>query len=628
MERVDFERMVARLEQDSERAPRTYKVKVALLALAGFALLGVLLSCAGLGLLLLAGFAVWMISTGGGALILVLKLGKLLLLLAFPMWFLLKTAFSALFVRVPAPTGLPVTREQAPALFAALDDMRRRMHGPRFHQVLLINEMNAAVVQRPLFGLIGFPRNYLLLGLPLLESMTHDEAMAVVAHEYGHLAGSHGRFGAFIYRLRLSWATIQAIAEQWSGWTGRLLRKPVDWYAPYFNAYTFVLARANEYEADAASAELVGSAAAISALKRVNVSGGSYDRFLTEVFKTTRSEQSPPSDLADRWAREAQMPLAPELAGKALDEALARDPGVADTHPSLRQRLLALGLSDGQLTAPPSMLGSASAATAWLGAAAAPLREDLQRRWRDDVREGWHAQHEQWTSMRERADALRALPELTVDEAFEQLRLDVQLRPDEDHLSAVIAFNTAHTDRAPALYLEGMLRLDAEDETGLALLDRAMAQDPDAIQPACERAYEFLIKRKDPRAEAYAERWRQRDEWQTARARQIDTLDAKAEALPSGLPPETLDALSLRLAAVSPKVVKAWIARRRIPMDEDAVALVLVLQFTSFSRESSQQEAINGLAAQEWPAMVHLIDVDMPYGGLIKRVQTAGERLI
>lgn len=551
MNTADFEQMVARLERESEQAPEAYKMKVALLALAGFALLAVLLSFAGLGLLLLAGFAWLMITTGGGALLLLLKLGKLLILLAFPLWFLVKASFSALFVRLPAPTGLPVTRQQAPALFAALDDMRRRMRGPRFHHVLLINDMNAAVVQRPLFGLIGFPRNYLLLGLPLLESSTPDEAMAVVAHEYGHLAGAHGRFGAFIYRLRLSWGTIQALAEQWSGWTGRLLRKPVDWYAPYFNAYTFVLARANEYQADAASAELVGAAAAASALKRVNVSGGTYDRFLTDTFKTARSEKAPPSDLSERWARAALAPLAPELADKDLRAALARDPGVADTHPSLRQRLLALGLKDAQLDQLPLAMPeapTASAAGAWLGDALPALRRELQERWRDDIALGWREQHGHWAGLRERAEALRALPERSVDEAFELLRLNAQLSPDEDHLPAMVAFNAAHPDRAGALYLEALLRLDKDDETGLALLDRVMAMDGDAVRPACERAYEFLKQRKDPRAEQYAQRWQQRGEWEATRDQQVARLDPKAEAMGSGLSPEALEDVRARAA--------------------------------------------------------------------------------
>jgi hypothetical protein len=50
--------------------------------------------------------------------------------------------------------------------------MRRQMKGPRFHRVLVVDEVNAAVVQRPAFGLVGWPRNHLLLGLPLLEALS------------------------------------------------------------------------------------------------------------------------------------------------------------------------------------------------------------------------------------------------------------------------------------------------------------------------------------------------------------------------------------------------------------------------------------------------------------------------
>jgi Zn-dependent protease with chaperone function len=266
-----FKSMVARLEQESAVAPRRYRVKVALLALVGFAILALVLATVGFGLVALLGIAGALAFSGGAALLLLLKLGKLLFLLAVPLWFTLKSAVQALFLRLPAPAGREITRARAPALFAALDDMRARMAGPRFHHVLVVNELNAAVVQRPAFGLVGWPRNYLLLGLPLLECMTPDEAMAVVAHEYGHLAGSHGRFSAFIYRLRHSWGTLQAHMDHFQGWLARLVAPLVRWYAPYFNAYTYVLARADEYRADAASARLVGAGSAAHALKRVNL---------------------------------------------------------------------------------------------------------------------------------------------------------------------------------------------------------------------------------------------------------------------------------------------------------------------------------------------------------------------
>jgi Zn-dependent protease with chaperone function len=290
---TEFERLVARLDTESTAHPQRCQTKVALLALAGFGLLLLVLGVAGLGLLLLVALALAILFSGGKALLLLAKLGKLLIVLALPLWLLLRTSVQALFVRLPAPQGHELREADAPALFAAMAQMRRKMKGPRFHHVLITPDMNAAVVQRPLFGLIGFPRNYLLLGLPLLESLGPDEALAVVAHEYGHLAGSHGSFGAYIYRLRHSWAHIQALADQWEGWSGRLLQRVVGWYAPYFNAYTFVLARANEYEADRASAELVGPGVAAAALKRVNLAGPQHELFYEDIARGMAEQAMP-----------------------------------------------------------------------------------------------------------------------------------------------------------------------------------------------------------------------------------------------------------------------------------------------------------------------------------------------
>ena len=84
------------------------------------------------------------------------------------------------------------SRRSPPTLFAALDGMRQQLKGPRFHHVLLVGDLNAGVIQRPRLGVFGWPSNYLLLGLPLLEALSPQEALAVVAHEYGHLACARG----------------------------------------------------------------------------------------------------------------------------------------------------------------------------------------------------------------------------------------------------------------------------------------------------------------------------------------------------------------------------------------------------------------------------------------------------
>lgn len=513
MEMDRFNSMVARLEQESAIAPDRYRLKVAMLAVLGFGILALVLVAISMGLIVLVGFAAAMAFTGGAAVLLLLKLGKLLFLLAIPLWFTLKSAVQALFIRLPVPDGREITRAEAPQLFAALDEMRLKMQGPRFHHVLIVNEVNAAVVQRPAFGLVGWPRNYLLLGLPLLECMSPDEAMAVVAHEYGHLAGSHGRFSAFIYRLRHTWSTVQAYVSHFQGWLSRLVAPLVHWYAPYFNAYTFVLARADEYRADAASAELVGAVNASHALKRVNLIAPQYQQFLEGIYERVSDDARPPKDMLHRWVAVSSQPPSNVDTARWLEDALDREGHFTDTHPTLRARLSALSSASDDLLAPPPPIDGKSASQSWFGTLLDALRKEMQAQWAEQVGPSWGTRHMEIHTQQMRLQELRGMQYRDAEKHLEMITLTMRLEPATDVRDELMQFNAANPDQAMGLYLEGMARLDKGEREGLALLDRAMEIDPQATKVVCERAYAFLTERKEmDAAEEYAARWRKQNE--------------------------------------------------------------------------------------------------------------------
>lgn len=619
-----FKQLVSRLETESTAAPGAYRAKVAALAVLGFAILALLFASVGLGLLLLVGFALAVAFSGGAALLLLLKLGKLLIFLAIPLWYLVKSGVQALFIRLPAPQGREITRADAPALFAALDRMRAEMRGPRFHHVLLTDDVNAAVSQRPALGLVGWPRNYLLLGLPLLESMPAEEALAVVAHEYGHLAGSHGRFSAFIYRLRHTWGTVQAYTDHIQGWLGKMVAPLVRWYAPYFNAYTFVLARADEYLADAASAQLVGVAHAAHALKRVNVVAPHHERFMERTFDRIVHDSAPPADLMHRWAAVATAPVPAQEADRWLSQALDREGHYTDSHPTLRARLAALAVPGEQVADVPPALQGPSAAEAWLGTMADTVRGEFQARWAEQVSGPWAERHAQALAQRQRLAALREQPVRSADETIELLKLQLSLEPEEDLREPLAAFNAQHADHALGLFLEGKVRLDKGEHQGLALLDRACTLDPEATKPACQAAYAFLMERREKdAAEPWAERWRQRDALETLRAQQLDQLDGKDTFAAHGLNPEQLAAVRALLAGpVLAKVSEVYLARRQIPADPTTVQWVMGVHLSWWGRQRSKQsEVVNRLAQMEWPVPMVFVSLDGRFAPWLKKLR-------
>lgn len=634
MDNTQFEQMVARVERQSVASPRQYQFRVLMLTLFGFGLLAVILGMAGAGIFLVMGVALALALTGFKAAILILKLGKVLLLLAWPLWILIKSSFQALFVRLPAPKGQEIQRAQAPDLFAAMDQMRQRMKGPRFHHVLITHDVNAAVVQRPLFGLIGWPRNYLILGLPLLESLSPQEALAVVAHEYGHLAGSHSRFGAYIYRLRNSWGTIQAVASQWQGGASKPLQKLVGWYAPYFNAYTFVLARTNEYQADAASADLVGAKVMASALKRVNVASAGYDQFMGRVLGSIKDQDRPPADVADQWARLSRQGMADDEQQVRgwLQIALERRTDLADTHPALTQRLVALLRKEGGLDSLPAPLSGPSAAEAWLGNGLNKVRNVTQRQWQENVSEPWQARHKELLVQGQRLQALLAMETPSVDEELECIRLRMQLEPDAPaDLARLQSFNACHADHALGLFLEASARLNADDDAGLDLLERLMALDPDTTKPACENAFAYLQRHQErERAQSYADRWKARDGMERQQAFEMANLNvAHPVVSATDLSDEARAKAAKLVSAYGAGVKRAYLARRVLPSMPATSCYVVMLELNWLSRLLRREQAIvQKLAEQVWPMRVVICTAHGTYKSLQGKLKKLPQSLL
>ncbi|HRL98986.1 MAG TPA: M48 family metallopeptidase, partial [Acidovorax sp.] len=261
MDQADFVHLVRMSEHASADNSRAYRRSVAAFAALGYAwVLGCLLLAVGLVAwvlpqLLHGRFKFWMVS-------LLIAAGGLL-------WVSLR----ALWVRLEPPDGVEVTALEAPELFDALARIRRKIKGPPIHKVWLNDEFNASIQQVPRYGLLGGAVNHLTIGLPLLMALDRPRFLAVLAHEYGHLRGDHGRFAAWIYRTRLSWMRLNHSLADDEGPVAAATQAFMRWYFPRFSAKTFALARQDEYEADRIAGKLLGRDVTAAALAEIEIRG-------------------------------------------------------------------------------------------------------------------------------------------------------------------------------------------------------------------------------------------------------------------------------------------------------------------------------------------------------------------
>jgi Zn-dependent protease with chaperone function len=489
MNREQVTALVQKLEIFARKKPNRYKFWVWLLALLGY--LYILLVLVGLGLLIAILLGAILYSHRLNAAIV-----KLLLLFSIPVFMILRSLWEALSLKFSPPEGLELSRAETPHLFEVIDRLRTSLQCPPFDRVRLTTDYNAAVVQIPRLGFLGWGETYLLLGLPLLQSLSVQGFTAVLAHEFGHLSGNHSRFKGWIYRLRQTWSLLfDRVAGGREGGGFGLFEAFFRWYIPFFNAYSFVLARSDEYEADRCAMQLVGREPTASALIHVNVRAQWMEsHFWKPLYQRVVSESDPPGQPFTALGELIQIDIPDDQARKWLEQALNIPTDLADTHPCLSDRLLAIGCDPREASAFLVPV-TETAADALLGSALVSLTERLNERWRRAVTFQWQEEYTRSRVLQERLQVLdhQALYRtLLIEEAWEQARLTAQVKGYETALPLLRSLLQRDAHHTSANLLLGQILLYQQDETGIEHLEKAMSKDPAIVIESCQMIADFL----------------------------------------------------------------------------------------------------------------------------------------
>lgn len=614
-----FERVAARFERLSASWPRLYRATLALAAVAGLGFVAFWL--------LVATVLLALVVAG-----LVARPNAVLVKIAIPIALLAWTLLRSTWVRFERPEGIALGRADAPAAWSELDRLRRLGRLPRIHRLLVDDRLNAAMAQTPRLGLLGWPHNDVVVGLPLLLALGPEPFRAVLAHELGHLSGRHGRMGARVHRVRATLRqALEALRARRSVLTG-VFRAFLGWYGPWFQAASLALARQQEREADRFSAAATDARTAADALVASALAGWALDaRYDPALSRRPAREPDPPPDRLSRLGEAVRSAWTDPEAPQALERTLRVRAGAGDTHPSLAERLRALGQAP-RVPPPPAR----TAAEAFLGASLPQVQAALEAEWRGRVAGAWARAHEEGKRELERLadlDARAAAGPLGVDEACERVTLTHRRRGADEALPLAEATAARHPDHAVARFQLGRLLLGRHDAAGLPHLERAIALDPDATL-ACSRLIAAHHLAEGRRAEAAP--------W-IERADALETAEAEAEAErarvsphdplePHGLPPERLAAAVAALRA-NPRVGKAWLARKRLrhAPDRDQVFVLAVRRRGQWYRleRKADAAALAKALSESVPLPRFAVFVDGSDAGLmVKRIRRAGARIV
>ena len=509
--------------------------------------------------------------------------------------------FRSCAFKMESPKGYKIDAVDAPILFHEIEQLRSTLNLPKIHQVIIDSEFNAAMIQNPSMGLVQWYKNTLVLGLPLLMALPPEQARAVIAHEFGHLSGNHSRFSGWVYRVRETWSQVMTLSSKPNFMGGQCLRYFFEWYSPYFNAYTFVLARRNEFEADEVSARMTSVKDTSMALIATRVCSELLDEnFWRPFFERADQEPKPgirPFESLFQFCRSEY--ATNQTACQKIIQAMKAQTNYNDTHPALRERLKALGVQK----IPRLKTVEESAAEKWLGRNLNGILHDFDENWLHQNQQHWRDRYCYVKDSRRQLTLLKNIPsqQLTPQQRWQLAAWIEEFEPEKDPLPHYEFYKSVCCDDPDVDYAIGRLMLERGNVQGLSYLEKVLHHEK-MVLSACETAYSFCCSRGEV---SLAEKWKEI----ALKHRQVECL-ANAERT-SVKPTDNIIRCSLNtksLSLISLKLLEAkfikhlWIAEKQVLHFPSRPVYVVVFECSSaFYTEKKVIDYLSQLI--KWPGL-------------------------
>jgi len=387
-------------------------------------------------------------------------------------------AIRACFVRIPPPEGLTLGRSGGRALYDFVEEVRRAVSAPPIDHIVISGGFDAsAAAYSPAWRFRK--QRTLVVGLPVLTTLSTAELRAVVAHELAHFSSAHDAFAAWVYRTRRGWFALRASLDErlatpiYVYW---LLR----WYVPRLNEASAEVARRHEFTADRVAAVVGGSRAAADALVVFEAGARFADQTHWRALETSHETTAePPRPYSQMLTWNARV-----TATDALEALVGDDEEPSYTHPPLRERLAHLRE---EARVPPA--AARSAGDEILGAELARLAAQLDQDWMARYGDAWARQRAEYVERRATLDRLAALEAPTADELFTRADiLEILSGADE---ALPIYQQAAEQGHLAASLAAGRVLLDRRDAAGIALVEASIDRDESLVPEGCRILAEY-----------------------------------------------------------------------------------------------------------------------------------------
>jgi len=267
-------------------------------------------------------------------------------------------SYNILTINFTSIPGVKIGRKSADPLYKLLEDVQQQYPRGKIKQIIVSEHFELTLVKVPFFGVPVFRRNVLVVGLPLMLTLSASQFNCLYTRKIIQCSNSRLLNITWLNQLRDTWSRYLTLTKPNSCIGHQILYWFFRVYSPVYNAVSLTVRLTDELNADRNALDLVNSDELISAFQ-ANLRGNIYllKDFWPWIQNTANSRHSGirPFSMLSRLAKTV---LLQNKSNDWLRQSYISEECARRQLPTLTQRMDNLGLS--AITLPPDLKQSAA----------------------------------------------------------------------------------------------------------------------------------------------------------------------------------------------------------------------------------------------------------------------------
>lgn len=286
-------------------------------------------------------------------------------------WAIYKLKFSV-------PTGLDVTAEKFPHLFKLIEESREEFGKPKIDRIILRDKYDLRVIKTPRSGMPFLNTRTLVIGLPVLQTMSPLYFRALLARRIGQLSTEHTPISTRLYFLNDIWMQFNLSCKHSKNVFTKTLGYFFKMYSPLYLALLKPLLQEEELEADRYGMDLINDRDMVECLVYEEVvTSFLNNKFWPKIYHLAKRSKIPEFLPYSQMTKVVKAGITDDEISETIQAALKLDINNPDPMPSLMSRLHHLGHAK---PLPPKRLNK-TAADYYLGKSLGKIIEVFDKRW-------------------------------------------------------------------------------------------------------------------------------------------------------------------------------------------------------------------------------------------------------